>query len=202
MKPKKNSGEELTFEKIWAAIQETNEQVKAIRRELDENAQHGKEPERRRAEFDREFDDWYGGSKLIGEVDEYSLASHLVTKFRELNLEFTCTSGEVTIANKKHNIFTGYSASLANDDIEIAVKINIEPDIKDVDSFIICMEKIRKHADLYKNYNRMYRGAFAGTDIRESVREYALKKGFYVIVPEGDTLKIIVPEGEYQIREW
>jgi hypothetical protein len=36
----------------------------------------------------------------------------------------------------------------------------------------------------------------------ESVKTYALKKGFYVIEPSGEDFYITEPKGEYSPREW
>jgi hypothetical protein len=38
--------------------------------------------------------------------------------------------------------------------------------------------------------------------VGDNVRKFALKSGFYVIVPSGDTFDIIEPSGEYRPREW
>jgi hypothetical protein len=38
--------------------------------------------------------------------------------------------------------------------------------------------------------------------VSDSVKNKALKSGFFVVVPSGDTFDIIVPEGKYHVREW
>jgi hypothetical protein len=38
--------------------------------------------------------------------------------------------------------------------------------------------------------------------VSDSVKNRALGKGLYVIVPSGDTFAIIKPEGKYHVREW
>jgi hypothetical protein len=38
--------------------------------------------------------------------------------------------------------------------------------------------------------------------MKGNVRDFALKNGFYVVEPSGDTFNIIKPEGEYHPREW
>jgi hypothetical protein len=63
------------------------------------------------------------------------------------------------------------------------------------------MEKLRKYADLH-NDRRVYFGAVAGVVFSEGEKTYALKKGFYVIEPSGDTFSIIEPKGSYHPREW
>jgi hypothetical protein len=63
------------------------------------------------------------------------------------------------------------------------------------------MEKLRKYADLHRD-SRKYLGAVAGVVTSDAVKNYALKKGFFVVVPSGDTFDIIKPEGKYQVKEW
>jgi hypothetical protein len=63
------------------------------------------------------------------------------------------------------------------------------------------MEKLRKQADLHDDH-RKYLGALAGAVVSDSAKNYALKHGFFVIVPSGDTFDIIRPEGGYHVREW
>jgi hypothetical protein len=45
-------------------------------------------------------------------------------------------------------------------------------------------------------------GAMAGVVFSESEKTYALKKGFYVIEPSGDTFNITEPKGIYHPHEW
>ncbi|GHV62774.1 hypothetical protein AGMMS49587_10630 [Spirochaetia bacterium] len=62
-----------------------------------------------------------------------------------------------------------------------------KPKISDIDEHIERMEKLRKVADL-RNDKRKYLGAIAGVIFGDSEETYALKNGFYVIEPSGDTL--------------
>jgi hypothetical protein len=48
----------------------------------------------------------------------------------------------------------------------------------------------------------VYLGAVAGVVFSESEKNYAMKNGFYVIEPSGDTFTITKPEGKYHPREW
>jgi hypothetical protein len=61
------------------------------------------------------------------------------------------------------------------------------------------MEKVRLHAGL-RGDQRKYLGAVAGMIINDNERDFALKNGFYVIEPSGETFIITPPEGSP--REW
>jgi Holliday junction resolvase len=197
-------GEGLNFETIWAAIQATNEQMKETDRRMQEtdrliqetdrivkeNAQQMKVTDRRVGELTNRF----------GEMVEYMVIPNLVTKFEELGFTFT-KANRTEIKDREHNIFAEVDAFLENGDKVMAVEVKTRPVIEDIDVHLERMEKLRKYADLHHD-KRIYLGAIAGVVFSESEKVYALKKGFYVIEPSGDTFNIIEPKGNYHPREW
>jgi hypothetical protein len=60
------------------------------------------------------------------------------------------------------------------------------------------MEKVRRYAELHGD-KREFFGAMAAAIVDDSSRVYALKKGFYVIEPAGEDVKITKPESK---RVW
>jgi len=70
---------------------------------------------------------------------------------------------------------------------------------EDVNEHIERLEKMRKYADLHGD-KRTFLGAVAGVVMTTNVKEYALKQGFYVIEPSGETFNIIPPSGKP--KEW
>jgi hypothetical protein len=81
------------------------------------------------------------------------------------------------------------------------VEIKNKPSVEDINDHIERMEKLRQYADLHDD-KRKYLGAMAGVVFSESAKTYALKKGFYVIEPSGDTFAITEPKGHYHPHEW
>ena len=136
----------------------------------------------------------------FGEMVEYMIIPNLLTKFEELGFTFT-KANRTEIKDKKHNIFTEVDAFLENGDKVMIVEIKNKLKIGDIDDHIERMEKLRKYADL-RNDRRAYMGAVAGVVFSESEKIYALKNGFFVIEPSGDTFNITAPSGEYQPHEW
>jgi hypothetical protein len=169
-------GEGLTFEKVWAAIQATNEQMKVT--------------DKRVGELTNRF----------GEMVEHMVLPNLVTKFDELGFTFT-KAGPTTIKDKVNGIFTDVDAFMENGERVMIVETKTKPKIEDIDDHVERMEKLRRHADLH-NDTRIYLGAMAGVVFGKSEKTYALKKGFYVLEPAGETFAITVPEGSYHPREW
>jgi hypothetical protein len=74
--------------------------------------------------------------------------------------------------------------------VEIKTKLKTEH----IDDHVKRMEKFRAHADFH-NDKRKYYGAMAGLLMSKSEKTYALKKGFYVLEPVGETFTITTPKG-------
>jgi len=70
---------------------------------------------------------------------------------------------------------------------------------EDVRDHIERLKKMRKYADLHDD-KRVFLGAVAGVVMTSYVKKYALKQGFYVIEPSGETFNITSPSGKP--KEW
>ncbi|MDR1105970.1 MAG: hypothetical protein LBL44_06410 [Treponema sp.] len=200
--------EGLTFEKVWAAIQATNEQIKENARlhdrMMEETAQRHDHMDRMMEETNRQMkatDKKLGElTNRFGDMVEYMVLPNLVVKFEELGFTFT-KANRTEIKDREHDIFTEVDALLENGDKVMAVEIKSKPNIDDIHGHMERMEKLRKYADLHDD-KRVYLGAVAGVVFSESEKNYAMKNGFYVIEPSGDTFTITKPEGKYHPREW
>ncbi|MDR0731888.1 MAG: hypothetical protein LBF63_09480 [Treponema sp.] len=190
-KPAANPDGPLTFEKVWMMFQETKEQIAATDRQMKETYKQIKETDKKVGELTNRF----------GDMVEHMVVPNLLAKFKSLGFVFEVAHKNTEIKDEKHNIFLEIDAFLENGDKVMIVEIKSTPSTKDVDDHIVRMEKLRKYADLRRDA-RKYLGAVAGVVMSDSVKNYALKKGFFVAVPSGDTFNIIKPEGKYHIKEW
>ncbi|GHU13419.1 hypothetical protein FACS1894161_3370 [Spirochaetia bacterium] len=199
-------------DEIWAVLRETD-------RILKETSQSQKDADRRMEETDRRMEET--GRRIeetnrqmketdkqlgklgnrFGEMVEYMVVPNLEEKFHEFGFEFEQTHRDTVIRSHKHNIFTEVDVFLENGDKVMIVEIKTKVKIGDIDDHIERMEKLRKVADL-RNDKRKYLGAIAGVVFGDSEKTYALKKGFYVIEPSGDTFFITAPTGNYSPHEW
>ena len=184
---------------------EMKENREEFDRKMEENTlQFDRKIEKNRKEFDREmkeFNKRFGElTNRFGDMVEYMVLPNLVTKFEELGFTFT-KANRTEIKDKEHALFTEVDALLENGDKVMAVEIKTKPNIDDINDHAVRMEKLRAYADLH-NDRRIYLGAVAGVVFSESEKTYALKKGFYVIEPSGDTFTITEPKGDYHPREW
>jgi hypothetical protein len=194
----KRIGEGLTFEKVWAALMENREQMKETDRLIKENAEQQKETDRQMKETDKRIGDL---SKRFGESVEYMVAPNLVKKFKKLGFVFEKTHQDTKIRDREGRVLAEIDAFLENGDKAMAVESKVKPSIDDVNDHVKRMETLREYADRH-NDTRKYLGALAGVVVSESVKNYALSKGFYVLEPSGDTFTITEPKGEYHPREW
>ena len=181
----------ITFEKVWATIQELTESQKETDRMQKENAREIKEYNKRFGEFTRRF----------GEVIEYMVAPNLQDKFEEMGLEFGEASPHKKFKDKTHNIRFEVDVFLENQHTAMPVETKVKPSIEDINDHVKRLEKMRKYADL-RGDKRKFFGAIAGVVIDDDIKEYAFKTGLYVVVPSGETFDIFIPEGDYSPREW
>ncbi|GMO47086.1 MAG: hypothetical protein Pg6C_09160 [Treponemataceae bacterium] len=188
----------LDFEQVWAALMENREQIRETERLIDRVARKIEATAEQARVTDKRVGELTG---RFGEVVEYMIVPNLVAKFRELGFEFTRAGPDVKIADREHGIHAEVDAFLENGDKVMIVEIKSKPNTDDVKDHVEKMEKLRRYADL-KGDGRKYLGAIAGVVVGESVANYALKNGFYVIEPSGDTFNIIEPKGKYRPREW
>ena len=190
--------EHPNFETVWAIMQENALQLKEIDRLLKESAERQKEIERQQKETDRQLGRI---GNRFGEAIEYMVMPNLVQKFREMGFVFTKAYPRADIADRENKIYAEIDITLENGDKVMIVEVKSKPTTENVTEHIERMEKVRLHGDLHGD-RRVFLGAIAGMIIQDNVKEFALKSGFYVIEPSGETFIITAPEGDYSPREW
>jgi hypothetical protein len=192
----------VTFEDVWAAIQETDRIVKETAQQQKETERQlkvmGAETDRRMKETDKRVGEI---TNRFGDIVEHMVIPNLVAKFQELGFTFT-RAGNLKITDKEHNIFMEIDALLENGDKAMVVEIKTKPGNDDINDHLERMKKMRIHADLRKD-KRTYLGAVAGVVFGEGAKTYALKNGFYVLEPSEETFTITEPGAEgFSPREW
>jgi hypothetical protein len=215
MEKTQSIGEGLTFEQVWASIQATKDLMKDL---IEENARQTKETDRRIEAVSRQMKETDKRIEAVarqmketdkrlgklgnrfGEMIEHMVMPNLLTKFKELGLTFT-KANRTEIEDEDNGIFVEVDAFLENGDRVMAVEIKSKPDEDDIKYHVKRMEKLRQYADLH-NDKRVYLGAIAGAVFHKNIKVFALKNGFYVIEPSGDTFNITKPEGEYYPHVW
>jgi hypothetical protein len=208
-------------DEIWAVLKENALQMKETDKLVKEAAQEMKV---RGAEIDRRFQETEKqiketeklaketdkiikeNAKAIGELGrrfgesvEYMVAPNLVERFKEMNYEFTRAFQNKYVKDSRDAVLAEVDTFLENGDKIAAVEAKVKPSIENVKDHIKRMEKLRVYADAH-NDRRKYLGAIAGTIVKQNVKDFALKNGFFVLEPSGSTFSIIAPHDSP--KEW
>ena len=199
----------MTFEKVWASIQESRKEAAERQKESDrkmeetrqfirEVSEQQKETARQMKETDRRLGDL---GNRFGELAEHLVAPGIAEKFNALGFRFTRSSLDTEFKDPEtRKPLAEVDIFLENGDIVIAVEVKSKPKNQDVNDHIKRMEVLRRIADR-RGDNRKYRGAIAGAIVKDATRGYAQKSGLYVLEQSGDTIKLDIPEG-FVAREW
>ncbi|MDR1430110.1 MAG: hypothetical protein LBI85_07440 [Spirochaetaceae bacterium] len=135
-----------------------------------------------------------GLNNTVGSLVEHIMTAGLPQKFKRFGFTFDRIS-TVKWADGENNIYTEIDGLLENGSQAMIVEVKTTLRNEDVDGHIKRMEKVRKYADLHSD-KRNFFGAIAAAIVDKSPREYALKKGFFVIEPSGEDVKITKPVSE------
>jgi hypothetical protein len=168
-------GNPPTFESVWAILQETARIVKETSKQM--------------GTLNNRF----------GEIVEYMVAPNLREKFWEMGLKFHQANTDTVFSDDNKVILFEVDVLLQNGDKAMLVETKATLTTEDVKEHIDRHEKMRKYADSHSD-KRTFLGAVAGVVMTSNVKKYALKQGFYVIEPSGETFNIIPPSG--QPKEW
>ena len=169
----------------WAAIRETQEAHKETEKTLDKAIK----------ETEKTLNKAIGGlSNTLGSLVEHIMTPGLPQKFKQMGFSFN------RIANYKwaEGVYAEIDGMLENGTQAVAVEVKTTLRQINIDEHLARMEKIRKYADEHGD-KRQFMGAIAAAITDKSTREYALKKGLFVIEPSGEDVKVTKPTGEPRV---
>jgi hypothetical protein len=173
--------EKVTLDDVWVTIKEIGKAHKETEAAI-------KETQRIVGDLGNKF----------GDEAECTLIPGLPEKFKHFGFDFGVISRNRKINNDKHNIHAEVDAFLENGTQAMAVEVKAKLQKADVDNHIRRMEKLRAYADLFGD-KREFFGALAATVVHDKERAYALEKGFYVIEPSGEDVKVTKPDSDPQV---
>jgi hypothetical protein len=167
-----------------------------LNRLIEETARQMKETDRQMKETDRKLGEL---GNRFGELAEHLVAPNIKEKFNALGYNFAgiFQDCEIDDANGES---VEVDILLENETHSIAVEVKAKPKDQDIDRHISRLEFLRRHKDRLRDSRKLL-GAIAGAIMSDSVRNYALKAGLYVIEQTGDTVKIDTPQG-FVPGEW
>ena len=217
----------LTFEQVWASIQELKEYQERSARETRElqakAAQESKEYQARMAQESKEFQEKMAReskesydkawrmvkatskqmgllNNRIGKLIEHMVGPNLMIKLNAHGFNFTEMSREKEFWGKDR-VLAEVDVLLEGGGSVMIVEVKSKPDMDDIHYHIKRMDVLRAYAD-GQGDRRKYYSAICGVIFAKDIRDYALRCGFYVIEPSGDSFQVVAPEMENQPRVW
>jgi F0F1-type ATP synthase membrane subunit b/b' len=185
--------------------QETDRQVQEIAQQLRETTQSLRETRQAFQETKRLVDKTSKSvgdlNNRIGEIVEHLMSPDLKAKFNTLGYRFEKTGRDISISDAEGRFVAEVDVLLENSSLVIAVEVKTKLSQNDIDEHANRMEKLRGHANTH-NDNRQYLGAVSAAVIKDEVRDYAFKRGFFVIMLSGDTVDIVLPSPNWKPRVW
>jgi hypothetical protein len=185
-----------TFESVWAGFQELREGMREVREGMIELRESQKETDRIVKETSKQIGTI---NNRFGEIVECMVAPNLLKKFREYGFKFHEAMSDRVFSDYDDNTLFEVDVLLQNSDKAMLVETKATLTTEDVRDHIERLKKMRAYADLHGD-KRIFLGAVAGVVMTSNVKRYALKQGFYVIEPSGETFNIISPNGKP--KEW
>jgi hypothetical protein len=195
---RKPATKKVTLDDVWATIDrigKAHEESEKARQEGEKTMQEVREAIK---ETQKTLNKAIGGlSNTLGSLIEHIMTPDLPRKFKQFGFTFNRIT-TVKWADGENNIYAEIDGLLENGKQAMIVEVKTTLRNEDVDDHLARMEKVRAYAGLH-NDKREFLGAMAAAIIDKSAREYALKKGFFVIEPSGENMKVTKPPSE---RVW
>ncbi|MBB1091981.1 DUF3782 domain-containing protein [Rhodopseudomonas palustris] len=122
----------------------------------------------------------------LGEFVEYMVAPAAVRLFQLRGIPVHEFHQDVTAKRNGEGI--EIDLLVVNDDTLVAVECKSKLTCEHVDAHIVRMERLKRLLPAYRNYRAV--GAVAAMVMNESVRDYAIAQGFYVLCQNGEQVDI------------
>jgi hypothetical protein len=185
-------------------LEETDRLFRESKAETDRLFQESRaQTDRTIATMSRELNQAIGKlGNRFGELIEHLVSPNVLEKFTARGYTFSRTNTRVKYKDPNTGrTLAEVDVLLENGDCMLAVEIKADPSIEDVNDHINRMETLRVYADAHHD-KREYLGAIAGGIIGDDVKNYALKKGLYVLEQSGDTVHISATPESWKPQRW
>jgi hypothetical protein len=207
-----NNAKGMTFEKFWSLLMEDRErqaqtdvQIKELETQMKEVGAHVREVGSHVDELTKSIqvvDNNVGGvGNALGGVMEDMFTTNVCSKFNVFGYTFTQTSRDMVIRDKNGKKFVEVDAFLENGEYVMAVEVKLQLEIYDINKHLERLEKLRKCMD-EKGDKRKLVGAMAAGLVKQKEKDYAEGKGLYVLVQNGDSVKVSENPDDFICHVW
>lgn len=136
----------------------------------------------------------------LGKYVEEQVRPKAISEFKKFGVILNESHFRVTNEDNKGNILYEIDLLLVNTEFAVAVESKSKLKIDDVDDHLKRLEKVRSHPTKGLKKVKII-GAVAGMIVPKNVLEYAFKKGLFVFIPTGETVKI-ANENSFKYKTW
>jgi hypothetical protein len=137
-----------------------------------------------------------GIGNTLGDIVEGMLTSDLFKKFYLLGYDFDESISNYEVCEKRTKLLLAEVDKLMfNGTIALAIEAKAKMTVHDVNEHLKQMAILQSAQNRLLNDKKLY-GAMAGAKMTKQAKNYAMRKGFFVIESSGDTVTIVVPEGK------
>jgi hypothetical protein len=181
-KPAPKTAKKVTAAERWENIEKGFERIQKAHEEL----------EKAHRETEKTLNKAIGGlSNTLGSLVEHIMTPGLPRKFKQFGFTFDRIT-TVKWADGKGSIYTEIDGLLENGSQAMVVEVKTTLRRDDIDDHLERMERVRAYAGGHGD-KREFLGAMAAAITGKDAKEYALSKGFFVIEPLGEDVKITKP---------
>jgi chromosome segregation ATPase len=134
-------------------------------------------------------------SNRFGQLAEHLVAPRIAERFNEFGYHFLGAADSYKIKkDEKGPTIAEIDILLENEKTIALIEVKSKPDIQDIEKHLERIQIARRHFDQRGDADKGLIGAIAGLVFPDDVGKFAIESGLYVIVPNGNTVKIEVPE--------
>ena len=193
---------EESRQRMDKANEESRQRMEKVNEETRRQIQESQQRiEKNLADFKTEMDKVVGKlGNSLGQLTESMFSADLWEKFKDYGIPVSMQSVHHEFNDGKRNLAEA-DIYIQNGEFAIPVEVKTKLSIDDVNEHLKRIKVIRRYLDT-RNDKRKLMGAVAGATVPENVKQYAWKKGLFVLVPSGESVTIAdVPEN-FKAREW
>jgi hypothetical protein len=202
--------EPLTFEKVWAAMMETDREMKEMSREADRRHEETERIMKETAEamketkklVDRVTANVGGLNRSLGELIEELIVARLWEKFDAYPYNLKRAYQRVPLYDENNRALTDIDILLSNGEYAMAVEVKRRlDDTEDVNHHLKRMELILQYPPAECKGKKLI-GAMAGGEVDLDTQKYAHQAGFFVLKLSGDSVFLVDPPAGFTPRQW
>ena len=131
-----------------------------------------------------------------------AIFANLGDKFNVLGYDFPKEAkGGVKFLGENRRVLVEVDQFLENGEVVMPVEIKAKLKIDDVNDHIERLGKIKEY-NIIHNDKRKVLGAVGGGIVPNNVRDYAIKKGLFVLVQNGESIEIANAPTSFRPKEW